>query len=925
MPKFDFYPSFNAGEVSPFIDARTTLDKYRSACRVLENFQILPYGGAVRRPGMRYVGDTKKSSTRCRLVGFNFSTTTRFILELGVGYIRFWRGVAGGGQQITTGALSFPLEVSTPYDEAALRELQFTQINDIMYFAHARYPVYKLSRIADDNWTFAEVDWFYPPLRDVNVDDVTIYAGGTTGTVTLIASSAIFKPGHVGSQWRIEWPRTLTSSNIELDISAVNNVSSTIDVKGSWDLTTYGTWDATIQVLRVPSDVWKAGPINKSVARVGTDATVTHTAHGYSTNDRVHFSGAGAPFDTTTAVTITKIDDNSYKYTVANSGATSGTVRVENISQMEIVREYDSNADRNIITSGTELERCGIKLYVKARTSSTNARATLTVSNYAVGGQVKILTVAGDGLSATASVQEWLGTDAGFSKKTKLWYEAAFSGYRGYPRAVSMHEQRLCFGGTSANPNTLWCSSIDDFENFEQGTNADNAISFTLAASEGNRINWLFSQSDLLVGTSGDEWTVGSSDAAQSLSSSNVQANRQSSYGSKYVRAALVNDVLLFVQRNGRKLRELVYELNKDGWVAPDLTLLAEHITAGEIVELAYQQQPDAILWCVRGDGQLIGLTYERDQKVVGWHRHVTSGTVESVAVIYGVGTEDEVWVAVNRTIDGAIKRTIERFSLNWRTYLDNEDTNNWRYLDNHAATPPNEFAVQSVTASGSDLVVVLNEDDFTLELSAGDLVTFAGVKGTTQLNGTFKLAATSDGYSWKLQNPSTSADIDATGWGTYTLGGTASFTNSAGTNLYAAPNLSGNSVTVYKSSGTYETQTATRGRIVSTTQPLAVGLPYVSTLKPMKLDMELQDGTSQGRKKRVHQILARTYKSRGGQIRTNNGDWYALSSSTTTGDQKIVLAGSFAIDADIEIRQTEPYPMCLLALEPKWDAYGNE
>jgi hypothetical protein len=74
-----------------------------------------------------------------------------------------------------------------------------------------------------------------------------------------------------------------------------------------------------------------------------------------------------------------------------------------------------------------------------------------------------------------------------------------------------------------------------------------------------------------------------------------------------------------------------------------------------------------------------------------------------------------------------------------------------------------------------------------------------------------------------------------------------------------------------------------------------------------------------------VHQILARTYRSRGGQLRTNNGDWYDLAPTTTTGDQKVVLAGAFGIDADLDVRQTSPYPFCLLALEPKWDAYGNE
>jgi hypothetical protein len=1004
MPKFDFYPSFNAGEVSPLIDARTTLEKYRSACRTMENFQILPYGGAVRRPGFEFIGETKRSNTRCRLVGFNFSTTTRFVLEMGVGYIRFWRG----SEQILD-SNGFPLEVATPYDEAALRQLQFSQINDIMYFAHARYPVHRLSRFADNNWDFEEVNWLYPPLRDINISDTTIRSNNVTGTVTLTASTAIFQQGHVGSQWRLEWRRS--SGNIEVAINLAHRVSPVFDVIGAWDFTTFGTWNATIQILRIPSDTWKQGPIIASVSRSGTTATVTQTDHGFNTNDRVHFTRSVAPFNTTEAVLITKVNDNTYTYTVANSGATGpNNVQVENISQMEVVREFDSNGDRNIITSGTESERAGLKIYVKAYTSNTNARANLTIGNFTIGGQVKILTVASNGLSATADVEEWLGDDARNNRTTKLWYEAAFSNVRGFPRAVALHEQRLCLAGMAADPAGIWGSKIDDFENFALGPRADDAVHFILAASEGNRINWMYSQSELLVGTSGDEWTLGSADSAQSLSATNVQARRQSAYGSKYMNAALVNDVLLFVQRNGRKVRELVYELNKDGWVAPDLTLLAEHITATEIVEIAYQQQPDAILWCVRGDGVLLGMTYERDQKVVGWHRHITDGTVESVAVIYGIGTEDEVWVAVNRVVDGAIKRFIERFKLRWRETLDAEDTDGWRYLDNHVSNPPNEFAVQSVTLlGGTKLEIILDEDDFTLELADGDIITFRDVGGTTQLNDTFRIKLDpADLSQWILTDPVTGAEIDTTGWGTYTSGGVATFEAAypiqsitlAGSTLtlilddilfdteladgtsirfegvggmtqlngtwivratsdpdffelvdpatgdpvdattwgtytsggfavlsraYAVPNLSGRQVVIYKTGGAYESQTATRGRINLLTQPLAVGLPYVSALRPMKLDMDLEDGTSQGRKKRIHQILLRTYKSRGGEVRTNNGDYYALADQLVTGDQKIVLAGAFGIDADIDVRQSAPHPFCLLALEPKWDAYGNE
>jgi hypothetical protein len=887
MPKFDFYPSFNAGEVSPFIDARTSLEKYRSACRTLENFQILPYGGVIRRPGTEFRGPPKNPAAgEVRLIGFNFSTTTRFLIEMGVGYLRFWSGATGlpvtvatpgawatgniysVGNYVreanvtyyctsahTSGTFATDLaasrwvaqtilEVPTPYAASALREIQFSQINDLMYFAHANYPPRKLSRLADNNWTFEVVDWDFPPQLDENTEATTISTNGELGTVTLTSPSAIFKSGHVSTKWNLKWKRLATF--IELNFGGTW-ASVSMDTQGAWDFTTFGTWNATIRILRTPYETWKNGPITCSVARATTVCTVTHNNHGYAIGDSVHFVSGPAPFYSATPYTIlsTGFTANSYQVTVANSGATSGSVVVENITNMEIVKEYDSNSDRNVVASGTETLRCGLKMLITSYTAPSVAptltpRALLQNSNNYTGGTVKINSVAANGLTASASVMEWLGAESRNSKPTIFWAEPAFSGERGYPRAVAMHEQRLIFGGTTYQPNAVWGSAIDDFENFQKGTTASDAFGFTLAASEGNRINWMYSQSQLLIGTSGDEWTIGSADSSQALSATNVQANRQSSYGSKYMRAALVNDVLLFIQRNGRKVRELVYELNKDGWVAPDLTLLAEHITSGEIVEIAYQQQPDAILWCVRGDGTLIAMTYERDQKVVGWHRHVIGddADVESVATIYGNQTEDEVWMVVKRTVSGQTYRTIERFPLLWRKYLDDQTAASWRYLDGHVAF-----------VSGA-----------------------------------------------------------------------------AGRTISGLDRFNGKTVTVMQDGQSPVTRTVASGAITVPSGAAGyVGLPYTSTLTPMKLDMDLEDGSSQGRKKRIHKIIARLYKSRGGEIRTNNGEWYALADTVSTGDQKMILAGAFGLDADVTLRQTAPYPMAVIALQPVWDTFGNE
>lgn len=988
MPKFDFYPSFNAGEVSPFIDARTSLEKYRSACRTLDNFQILPYGGVIRRPGTEFRGPPKNPALgQVRLIGFNFSTTTRFLIEMGVGYLRFWSGATGlpvtvatpgawatgniysVGNYVSSGGTTYYcvtahtagtfatdlaasrwvaqsiLEIPTPYAAADLREIQFSQINDIMYFAHANYMPHKLSRLADNNWTFAPIVFDYPPLQDQNATEqvVNIYPNPDTwvagtnyilgdyvkppawaastayavgdivlsgsiayrcatahaspatfattnwtaqnqanqsfyyyamsahraganfgvdqaagrwsqfpiplnemGKYSVSAGSHLFPSSTIGSQVELKWQKPNFYAE---QVIGGNYVSTTLAVEGGWDFSTSGTWTATVQILRVPSDVFSAGRIVATAIRNTTTNVVSvyHPFHGWQ-NGNFICVGDGLASQSgyaTHGAVITVTGTHTYEYTLAGSALPPGYVAQmgyldiypENLTKMEIVKEYSVSSDRNIIASGTESARCGFKIRILdwASVSGTIVqKARLETDTKVTGGIATIVA------AEQINVDKWLGEAPRNQRNTKFWAFGAFSSTRGYPRSVAMHEQRLCFGGTSSQPNTIWCSQIDNFENFKTGVTASDAVQFSLAASEGNRINWMYSQSQLLIGTSGDEWTIGSADSASSLSATNVQARRQSSYGSKYMRAALVNDVLLFIQRNGRKLRELVYELNKDGWVAPDLTLLAEHITNGEIVEIAYQQQPDAILWCVRGDGTLIAMTYERDQKVVGWHRHVIADNalVESVATIYGNGTEDEVWMVVKRTVSGQDYRTIERFPLLWRKHLDDQTANSWRYLDGHVAF----------------------------------------------------------------------------------------VSNAAGRTISGLAHLNGKTVTVMQDGQAPITRTVASGAI---TVPVAaagyVGLPYTSTLTPMKLDMDLEDGSSQGRKKRIHKIIARLYKSRGGEIRTNNGEWYALADTLSTGDQKMILAGAFGLDADVTLRQTAPYPMAVIALQPVWDTFGNE
>ncbi|WP_415713331.1 hypothetical protein [Maridesulfovibrio sp.] len=118
---------------------------------------------------------------------------------------------------------------------------------------------------------------------------------------------------------------------------------------------------------------------------------------------------------------------------------------------------------------------------------------------------------------------------------------------------------------------------------------------------------------------------------------------------------------MIFLQREGRTIRELSYSFEADGYVAPDLTILAEHLTRSNyITEWAYQQSPDSIIWMVRDDGAMIGLTYQREHEVVGFHRHSTDGKFRSVCAIPGP-TQDEVWTVVEREVAGTVRKYVER------------------------------------------------------------------------------------------------------------------------------------------------------------------------------------------------------------------------------------------------------------------------
>jgi len=264
----------------------------------------------------------------------------------------------------------------------------------------------------------------------------------------------------------------------------------------------------------------------------------------------------------------------------------------------------------------------------------------------------------------------------------------AFSDTTGHPSCVSFFEQRLVFAGTTDEPQTLFFSKAGDYENMTTGTNADDAMVYTIASNQVNAIRYMKAVRTLVVGTTGGEFTVSADGTDASITPTNITIKRQSSFGSANVDAIPAGNAILFLQKAKRKIRELQYNFDSDGYQAPDLTILNETVTDTGINEMSYQQEPGSNIWCVRDDGVLACLTYQRSENVIAWSRHIFGGefgsgraVCESIASISGTLTEDEVWVIVKRTINGATKRYVECFS---DFDFDETDANDFKFLDSH-------------------------------------------------------------------------------------------------------------------------------------------------------------------------------------------------------------------------------------------------
>jgi len=487
----------------------------------------------------------------------------------------------------------------------------------------------------------------------------------------------------------------------------------------------------------------------------------------------------------------------------------------------------------------------------------------------------------------------------------------AWSSTTGYPWMGVFYENRHVRARTDKEVSKLWASAVDGFNDYALDVDDDSPWSFTLASSKLDAIQWISSQKQLRIGTAGSEYTM-SGTGTSSITPTNVNVKRETENGSFYIPALAIRNSTLFVQRVRKKLHEFVYSFDTDGFSDPDLTLAAEDIARGNIKRMAFQKEPNGIVWFCLENGSLIGLTYLRDQDVVGWHSHVLGGTDVSVKDIISIpGVEqDEVWAIVERTIDGSTVKYVEKLSDDFRDKTINDAT----FMDSFITATPDAPAATLTPAATTG----------TVTFTAGSSVFSASDVGRHIRSGTAKAIITAYTSGTEVTArivvdfPSTSAISS----GSWTL---------SSDSVSGYDHLEGESVVILADGAVHPNVTVASGVVELNAQytTVHVGLGYTQAMRTLHLEGGSATGTSYGSRSRLTTLVMRFFESVGAKYKASTGDLKDLTFRNISdisdegvplfsGEKEVKPPAGWGNQNWVEIVQEQPLPMTLLGYVAK-------
>lgn len=651
MPRASpLFASFNTGEVSRRLWARTDFKKYASALEIGENVLSLAEGALMRRSGTRFVCEVKSSAVKHRGARFQFSTSQAYAIIKGEQNFQFCRNQA----RITVGDT-----------DAVIANGAFTA---------------GITSWTDRSTGSGSI------AHDAGNGRLSLVPGGTGGTDIGWAEQSVAVGVSFQATEHVLKFRVLgaPSDRVQLRIGTASVGSQLIADKlceVGWHCVAFtpGASPVFIQFRNLGSFRNKTVQID-DVSLLDNQALEITTP--YAESELFDVNGpqsADVQYIFSPTHPTYKLERFGHTtWSLVEVAWIDGPYLPENATTTTLTFTSATALGTTVTASAIT----GINDGVGFKTTDVGRLIRLTDGTVNWGYAVIV------GWTSTTVVTADVRRTVVVTTAETKWRLGSWSGTTGYPRCGAFYEQRLASGNTTEQPQTFWLSQTGDFENqspdspnaadgttFAGTVEDDDALDYTISADDVQSILWMSPGEDtLVIGTASGEWTPSSQGAV--LTPSDITVRQQTTHGSANVQPVRVDHVALFVQKAKRKLREFSFDFNVQGYRALDMTRLAEHITFGGILEMDYAEEPNSVVWAVRADGQLLSMTFRREEDVVGWTRNILGGSfsggdavVESVWVIPGADgsgqvqsseARDEVWMIVKRTINGSTKRYVE-------------------------------------------------------------------------------------------------------------------------------------------------------------------------------------------------------------------------------------------------------------------------
>lgn len=913
------YISFAGGEIAPALWGRVDQVKYATGLRTCKNFWVMRHGGLANRPGTAFLAEVKDSTEKVRLIPFVFNPSQTYVLEFGDQYMRVYRN----GAQVMDG--ENPYEIATPYVEADLPGLQYVQSADVVTLVHPNYAPRELKRTGHTSWTLSTIAFgpsiaaptglasdsagttYYYKVTAVDAETgeeslPSSVAGSSsqTSTLTWEPVSASEEKNFEGEDWTVLYFRSsmgaeTTSQNWQSFKQQSGGSKALSQVKGFFR-NLGGSYEANIHC-----EIWSAS----KAAKIGNTVSLAGITIG--SGEWLTFDFSGQSID---------LEDDT-EYWIKWYGAYDYALQIGALEQRFSTENKYANGQFDKTGDGADTG-LGDLVFEVVFSGETAQAGTYNIYKLKNGRYGWI------GVSDSASF-----TDNSFEPDlldTPPVDRQPFAGIGNYPSTTSYYQQRRIFANTLNNPEGVWASRSGLPRNFMVSTplQDDDAVTFSLVGRQVNEVRHLLEVGKLVAFTASGEYSI-EGDPAGILVPGGVNPKQHTANGSGSLPPLVVDGSALYVQARGSVVRDLAFNFDTDGYRGNELSIFAAHLIDGyTIVDWAYQQIPHSIVWAVRDDGVLLGLTYIREHQVFGWHRHEFDGFVESVCVV-PEGTEDALYLVVRRTIDGEEVRYVER--MHTRQVDDIVDA---VFLDCSLTYDGRNTGATTMTLSGGttwthgESLDLESSEAFFAESDIGNAIHLT-------LNGdTVRCAITAftDDQNVTVNPhktvPEGMRDAALATW------------SRAVDEVAGLDHLEGKAVSIFAdgfvvanpNNPAYVERTVSGGT-VSLDKPYAVihvGLPITATMETLNID-SLQGPSLADKKKHVSKVTALVESSRGiwagidedglTEYKARNDEGYDDPVALTTGTVDINIQPEWNSTGKVMIRQVDPLPLSILSVIP--------